>query len=340
MRFRYLKEVVLTAGAGVLLSACSVSPYAAKVNGTVITQGELINELKSVALNKSFVAQLEKSQGSIYGSGSGTFSSTFTAEILNRRISITLINEALDRLHLKVSPSALAVAYPVASAGFGGATVFAGFPKAYQAQLISDTAAVNTLESHLAGKVLTSSTINSYYNQHVGSFTEYCSSDILVSTQSQASSLASQISKGASFSTIAKKYSKDTNTAANGGVLGCGLLSQYTSAFGSTFTSAVSALGVNQVSKPFKGGQGWYLVEVTSKPVVPEAQAVPSIVSQLLGSQAPTKLAQYVQSFAKSSSVYVNPAYGSLSLANGQVAVLPPSQPSSVAQKGFFPTPS
>ncbi len=340
MKLRYLREVVLVVGAAVTLSACSVAPYAAKVNGKVITQSQLMNEMNSMASNKAFVAQIQKSQGSIYGSGTGTFSSKFTAQILNRRISITLVDEALSRLHLKISPSVLSVAYPMAASAFGGTAVFSAFSKSYQAQLIKDTAAVNALEAHLAGKQLTPSSINSYYNHNIGSFTEYCSSEILVPTQAEASTLATKIAKGAAFPAVASKYSKDTTNAANGGVLGCGLLSQYTSAFGPAFTSAVSSLGVNQVSKPFQGIKGWYLVDVTSKPVVPEAQATPTIVSQLLGSKAGTQLVQYVQSFAKASNIYVNPAFGSLSLANGQVAVLPPSQPSATAQKGFFPTPS
>jgi parvulin-like peptidyl-prolyl isomerase len=340
LRVTPLKAISFVSLSAALLSSCSLSQYAAKVNGQVITQGQLVSELKDVASNKPFVAQIEKSQGSIYGSGAGTFSSAFTAEILNRRISVTLIQQALKKLHLPVSQSALAVAYPEAAAGFGGATVFAGFPKNYQAQLVNDTAAIDTLEAHLVGKSLSPTAVNNYYNQHLGAFTEYCSSDILVTTQSAAASIAKQVAAGSSFASLAQKDSKDTNTASNGGALGCGLLSQYSQAFGPSFAQEVSSLGVNQVSSPFQGSQGWYLIEVTSKPVVPETQAVPNIVTQLLGSAAPTKLADYVQSFAKASQVEVNPSYGRLSLANGQVSVLPPSAPSAAAQKAFFATPS
>lgn len=340
MRIRSVfKSIAVLVPLGTILASCNFTPYAARINGTYISQNQLNSELNAISANPTFVSQLEKSQGSIHGSGTGTYSSAFTAEILNRRISVTLVQQALAKRHITVTPQDLAVAYPVAAAGFGGAAVFSGFPKSYQATLVSDTAAIDTLEASLVKKSLSASSVNQYYNQNLSSFTEYCSSEILATTQAQAQSLAAKISAGAAFATIASKYSKDPNTAPNGGAVGCGLISQYSSAFGSTYAGVVQNTKVNQVSQPFQGTSGWYLVEVTSEPKLSESQAEPTVVSNLLGASAPTKLASYIQAFAKSSNIAINPSYGNLSLAHGQIAVLPPSAPSPAA-RNFFPTPA
>ena len=52
-------------------------------------------------------------------------------------------------------------------------------------------------------------------------FTAACVSRIVTDTEAEANSIVTQLHAGASFAELAKANSIDTQTAANGGALGC-----------------------------------------------------------------------------------------------------------------------
>lgn len=328
----------LLAASAVALSACSTSPYAAIVNGQRVSVSSLNTELAQVSANKSFLKQIQSSQGSIYGTGKGTYSSAFTAQILNRRVSVILVDQELAHLHLRVGAQQQVLALGVAESGFGGAAVFSQFPPSYRAQLIQDTAAIDTLEAHLVGRSLTVGAIGSYYHSHQAALTEYCASQIVTSTQAQAAALRKTISGGTPFASVAQASSQDPSTAANGGAIGCGMITDYQEALGSSFASTVGSLAVNTVSQPVQVPAGYALIEVTSKGVPPESSVVAVIVNSILGSQGQSLLGLEVQRLARAAKITINPTYGSMSVTAGRVGVVPPKA-SAVAAKGFFKTP-
>jgi parvulin-like peptidyl-prolyl isomerase len=310
------------------------------VNGQRISVAALDTELHQITSNKSFVAQVESGHEQVFGAGTGTYSSTFTSQILDRRISVDLVEQRLAGLKIAVSNQELAIASSVAAAGFGGASVFAQFPRPYQQQLISDTAALDTYEAHLAHVQLTSAAIESFYRDNLATFTQYCASQILVPTQADANVLRSKILAGASFASVAQASSQDPNTASHGGVIGCGQSSSYAQAFGTAFAAVVVGTPLNTPSQPVQTSSGFSLIDVTSKSVPPVSSVVSEVVTSLLGSRAQTLLGDAIQLSARSSTFVVNPQYGSLSLnSTGGVGVIPPSAPSLAAQQ-FFKTPS
>ncbi len=87
---RLLSFVAALAAGSLTLSACDASPYAATVNGQVITVNSLNHQLAMWAANPQWVQGYNQSnsqaQGgngtTVAGAGSGTYSSQFVAEIL------------------------------------------------------------------------------------------------------------------------------------------------------------------------------------------------------------------------------------------------------------------
>ena len=80
-----------------------------------------------------------------------------------------------------------------------------------------------------------------YYAANKSSFTTDCVSRIVTSSQSAAQQIVGELNAGASFATLAKSISIDTQTASNGGSLGC------------TFTEATVDLDSQQQN--ISGGQ-------------------------------------------------------------------------------------
>lgn len=97
-------------------------------------------------------------------------------------------------------------------------------------------------------------------------FSEYCAvtsvkaSHILVDTKEEASLIKSKIDNGASFETMAKKYSKCPSSA-EGGDLGYFERGQMVK----SFEGVAFDLPVGTVSEPVKTPFGWHLIKVFDK---------------------------------------------------------------------------
>lgn len=73
--------------------------------------------------------------------------------------------------------------------------------------------------------------------------------------------LRAEILRGASFAELARKYSQDPGSAAQGGDLRW----RYPNSFVPAFEAQVKKLGLNQISLPFKTQFGWHIVEVLAR---------------------------------------------------------------------------
>ena len=73
--------------------------------------------------------------------------------------------------------------------------------------------------------------------------------------------MLAKIQSGESFEDLAKEYSTDTATAANGGDLGFFTKDEMVE----EFSNAAFALGVNEVSEPVKTTYGYHIIKVTDK---------------------------------------------------------------------------
>jgi hypothetical protein len=323
---------------GLVLAGCGSVGYAAKVGTTTITVKALHHELAQVAANRSFDQLLAHDKLPVYGPGHQSYTTLFVDNILNRRITIDRV-EAVDR-KLGLVPTALEarLASTLAASSVGSPSVFDGFSPAYRRQLVHDTEAIVTLEAHLAGVRLDTAEVRSYYQSHAASFVDVCSSEILVATPVDADAVLARLDHGLSFAAAAKRYSEDTQTASNGGAVGCGTIPQYAQVLGPSVASVVSSLAIGKPSAPVQVSQGVAILEVTSRSELPFAQSELTAANDQLAVGS-TRLNSLLARDSSLAPVTVNPRYGVLERIGAVLQVAPQSiTPSKVLSEYFTPT--
>lgn len=182
-------------------------------------------------------------------------------------------------------------------------TTFGGSEKRYEAALkqqgttpdeeraaVKVQLALEQLYNKITSKVhVSDAAIQSYYNQNKAIYQQKESRDvrhILVPTKTQADRLYTQLvaDHEKNFATLAKRYSKDPGSKANGGKL--------TIAKGQmvpVFDKTAFALKTGELSKPVHSSYGWHIIQALSpiKPpsVTPLNQAVKSSIRSQLEQQ-------------------------------------------------------
>ena len=130
---------------------------------------------------------------------------------------------------------------------------------------------------------ITDAQIKAKYDQFAKSFgsTEYEAQHILVPTEKEAQGIIAQLKKGAKFGALAKKYSKDTASAANNGNLGWSTPSNYVE----PFAAALMKLKPGEyTATPVQTQFGWHIIKLDkTRPAKPPAleQLKPQIIQEL-----------------------------------------------------------
>ena len=143
--------------------------------------------------------------------------------------------------------------------------------------------------------------IQKYYEKNKAQYSQPESRDvrhILVKTKKQADALYTQLQNGADFATLAKKFSEDTGSKANGGKL--------TISKGQTvapFDQTAFLLKKNAISKPVKTEFGYHIIQPLSdkKPakVTPLKEVKASIKQQLQQTQKNEAMTKWVDDLKK-----------------------------------------
>lgn len=111
--------------------------------------------------------------------------------------------------------------------------------------------------------------IKTYYETNKNDFKEQPDQvkarHILVDTEKEALNLKKQIEEGADFAELAKKHSKDTASAENGGDLGHFMRGQMVP----EFENAAFSLNAGEVSEPVKTQFGYHIIKVEEKNIYP-----------------------------------------------------------------------
>ena len=125
-----------------------------------------------------------------------------------------------------------------------------------------------------------------YYDQNKASFTTPKTREvrhILVNSKSLADQIETKLKTGESFAKLAKKYSKDTGSAAQGGKL-CVAHGGSSGACQQTvppFDKASFSLKTNEISSPVKSQYGWHIIQALG-PVKPaHTQSFKDVESQI-----------------------------------------------------------
>ncbi len=139
------------------------------------------------------------------------------------------------------------------------------------------------LGDYLKKHPISDAEVQAKYDQFAKSFgsTEYEAQHILVPTQKEADNIIAQLKKGAKFSALAKKYSKDTGSAANGGNLGWSTPGNFVPPFAEALTKLKPG---EYTTTPVKTQFGWHVIKLDkTRPAKPPAlqQLRPQIMQEL-----------------------------------------------------------
>ncbi len=338
--------------AGVLASACDITPPAATANGATISTATLNTQLQTLETTTAggCLLQLENAQlAATSGEGAGgpgTFSMTFANTVLNSQVGALLAGQYAASKGITVTSADLATAETdyqstlsgeinaaVQQASSSGTVSFCQdatgssitgktlLPASIRATQIHNQAVDEKLLAR--GADLSDAAVAAYYQSNLPQFTTACVSVIATSTQAKAEQLVAQIDAGASFASVAKADSIDTQTAANGGAIGC------------TYTEAqieqalqVQSVTVGQPIAPVEDSSSgsWVIYEVTSQTVAPLAEASPVVRRELLQSTSNVnRVSKEIVAFASTSDVSVDPKYGTWR----GLEIVPPTAPPS-----------
>ena len=192
---------------------------------------------------------------------------------------------------------------------------FAGNDAKYKQQLKAQGLTEPLLALNLHGQILseklynkvtsgvkvTDADIKAYYDAHKSTYSQAASRDvrhILVNNKKLADSIETQLKGGADFAKLAKKYSKDPGSAAQGGKL--------TISKGQTvapFDKVAFALKTNELSAPVHTTYGWHIIQALSdvKPATqqPLKDVKASISSQLLQTKKTDAINKWVDDVNK-----------------------------------------
>jgi foldase protein PrsA len=152
------------------------------------------------------------------------------------------------------------------------------------------------------GVKVTDADVKKYYDTNKANYTQAESRDvrhILVNSKKLADTIESQLKAGGNFAKLAKKYSKDTGSAVNGGKL--------TVQKGKTvpeFDKAAFSLKTNEISAPVHTTYGWHIIQALS--AIKPAQTKPlkdeqaTIRQQLVSTKKQDAMTKWLDDMKKS----------------------------------------
>ena len=178
---------------------------------------------------------------------------------------------------------------------------FQGSDAKMQAQLKKQNITLDSLKRDIRAKLVqeklyakvtgdvkvTDKEIREYYDQHKDLYGKPESRDvrhILVEKKALADNLYGQLQDGASFAQLAKKYSKDPGSAAQGGKL--------TVSKGQTvpeFDKLAFELKTGELGKPVKTQYGWHIIEALSAVKAAKTQPFGDVQDQIKAQLLETK---------------------------------------------------
>jgi len=293
------KVLVLLAGvlaAALMFTSCDASPYAASVDGHDISVAYLYNQLKQWSANRSWVTSFDSANSSANGgsgttvAGSGgpsTYSSTFTADILDTIVEFDIVHDYLLAHGRLPSPDELVAARAVNE--YLRAQYWAQFSPSLRQFLVEQLAD----EAVLVPRSTDQATIRSAYTQiKPYLFSQICLDE--ASTTTQAAALALSFSARVNGVTVCLDQAALEEEPAD-------------------FRQAVLKLSPGQVSQPIRVSYGYQVVQLVSR----KAPGLSAGVEQVLSAATATSEPPALSRILAKAKVKVNPEYGTWS--NGQI---------------------
>jgi foldase protein PrsA len=262
---RALALIFVLAFAG---TACSGSPTdAARVNGTAVSQSDLEDEITAL------INAVKNAPDSLLGpedrvatlnqitadAKNTTPSAQFVANRLSTRIFGVIVGQALERFGLQVEDEDV----QASTADVDQQGIYGVAGEKWRQQAIDDGARTSRLSRYLedpANVWYTDADVDAFYAAKKATFTQACTSHILVDDRVTADKLLAEIKAGGDFAKAAAASSTDTSNKDQGGELGCNAKG----AFVPEFEAAVAKAKDGDIVGPVETQFGFHVIKVTS----------------------------------------------------------------------------
>jgi len=303
----------------VLLAACdAAAPAAAEVDGATISS----DQLKTDTAMFDFLTSLSGSPCGQPDDGE-TQDSACVRLTLTNLIQEELVKEYAAGAHLQADHQAVTNAISQIESAVGGAKALdgklaeRGLTRAELVALADRLFLFNTVQDALAKASLTDERVQALYEQNIGDYTTIEVAHILVPTQKEAEEIAAEATPK-NFADLAAKRSQDPGSASNGGSLGPIVQSSFVAGYDPTFVQTALALQPGQISEPVQTQFGWHVIYLKSRAVTPLADVRDQVVAGAAGGVFQTWLLDRLSA----ARIRVNPRYGMLDRATGQVVTV------------------
>jgi foldase protein PrsA len=312
-----VKRLFIAALACLALAGCAQTGagVAARVGDARITTATLAAHVTRGYADKTFAQSHPKDQ--------------YQRQWLNRLISSRLVEVAARRLGVTITEAQIdkqlqtfvtnaggqrqletqAAAQGIAKADLRGAT----------RDLVLRDAVADKLVEHV---VVTDKQLTDAYAKALPQLDVAHIAHILAKDAATAATVAAEARRpAADFAALAKKYSQDPNTSAEGGDLG--QIGNGDGKFEAAFEKAVFTGRTGSVIGPIRTGNGIEIVKVIERRTTTFAQAREELRRTVIGQTRDQKLAAYVDDLAKQLKITVNPRFGAWDgrTGNGVIAI-------------------
>lgn len=234
-------------------------------------------------------------------------------QILSRLIAHRLLEAAAREEDVSITPAEVDARLSDLEAQSGGRAgldqqaATSGIPASQLRSAVADIVLTDALAKHLVADVpVTHASLVAAYKQNIDQYDQVTAAHILVKTKAQAVQILHQVrSDPSSFAALAKRFSIDTQSGANGGDLGTNPESQFVPSFGRAAFSAKPGSFVLAHSQ-----YGWHVIHVIAHEKTSLAAATPQLRARILQTEANNRLTVVFDRTAKKLGIHVNPRYG------------------------------
>jgi parvulin-like peptidyl-prolyl cis-trans isomerase-like protein len=348
---RRLVALFVVALLGAAIYGVSGASSGVSANHQGVSQYTLNAELSAISNNADLACYLSALDPTSYAPGAGNDSVKASAAAVwaNLRVEGLAINQYVTAT-LKYHPDAAELSAAKTSledemteeaqnsttkCTGTAAEAVAAMPAEMRTSEIQDQASSLYLVKKLNETVpLTEASMKKYYKSHRTDYDRLCVSIALV-TPSAVPAFEKAQAAGASVATLAKKYSQDTTSAANGGAYGCYSPSSqyYTSVRADVAGATFDSFPATPQYTDQNGVEYALFVAVTKESATPFAKAASTVLSDLqnLNAEAADRVKN---SLLEHAAVHVDPSFGQWGLNTTGPQVFAPSVPSTTNVSG------
>lgn len=307
-----LSVLAVTAIAAVpALSACDTSPGAAAIVGSdQVSTAHLQSEVNASLADPAVRSALANPQ---YSQALGSNRIGFTRQTLTRLIGEDVVSKVAAAHHVTVSPAEVTAETQNFIQQTGSLNALqqsaaeqVGVGAKGLTSLIRFTVLQQKLSTALTATLpATQAQLETEYQKDIDQYDKLQIEQIAVQNKKLADRLLSRVqSDPASFAALARQYSVDPTSKANGGLVGYVPRSQVVQLLGGAANAKVGSFQVAQSQNQY------VVIHVLKRQVTPLRDVVDQVKAALFAAQSNTLLVKAITSEATRLGVHVNPRYG------------------------------